>query len=517
MPRLNLRRTLLAVLLALTATLPSGGGGAAAGRPLRYLGGDPGTFDPAYISDAGDVQLVLQLYAGLTRLDDAGTPYPSLAASWTVGDAGRTYTFRLRSGLTFSDGSPLDARDVRRSWLRLLDPATRSTAPDVLSVIQNATERLAGRATESQVGIDAPEATTLVVHLAHPAAYFTSITATPATFVVPRNAQPTPTWQRAGSFVGSGPYIVASQAQTDLVLRGNPRYVGGPPTIDEVQWTGHLQGDATSAFSANRLDLTEVAPWDATWIRYDRNLGPHLHPAAALSVAFFGLDTTRPPFDDVRVRRAFALALDRRRLVELSAGAAAEAANSLVPPALQPAGMPGIPTAGVAEARRLLDEAGYGDRSKLGLLRVNANGLNVGPAVAVWRRDLGVSISVETMRFADFLGQIATDAPPIFTINWIADYPSPYALYSLLLLPGAASNYGRWNDPGFVSLLQEASSAAPTAESAAYRAVEERVQDQAPVIPWSYTESSWLVRQGLRGAGKLTVGLMDFGSLSWAG
>src|SRR5207302_5423778 len=100
-----------------------------ADTPLRYLGGEVKTLDPARISDAGDVQLLLQLYAGLTRLDEEGRVYPSLANSWDVTDGGRTYTFHLRPDLHFSDGSTLDASDVRRSWLRLLDPDVHATAP----------------------------------------------------------------------------------------------------------------------------------------------------------------------------------------------------------------------------------------------------------------------------------------------------------------------------------------------------------------------------------------------------
>ena len=89
----------------------------AGGRPLRYLAGEVGTLDPAFISDASDVQLLLQLYAGLTRIDEEGSVYASLADGWEISDEGRTYTFHLRDGLRFSDGTPLTAADVRRSWL----------------------------------------------------------------------------------------------------------------------------------------------------------------------------------------------------------------------------------------------------------------------------------------------------------------------------------------------------------------------------------------------------------------
>ena len=138
------------------------------------------------------------------------------------------------------------------------------------------------------------------------------------------------------------------------------------------------------------------------------------------------------------------------------------------------------------------------------------------PAVAVWERELGVQVAVETMEFRDYLQALVADPPQVFTINWIADYPSPYALYSLLLLPDATSNYGRWNDPEFVRLLEAASAAETEADQAvAYRAVDDRVDSEAPVIPWAYGAGWWLVRPGLRGLGNLTTGLLDLGRVSW--
>ena len=487
----------------------------AAGAPLRYLGGEIGALDPAFIADAGDVQLQLQLYAGLTRLDEQGEPYPSLARSWDLSRDGLTYTFHLRDGLRFSDGSPLDATDVRRSWLRLLDPEVHATAPDVLSLIAGAAERLAG-GPEDAVGLRAPDATTLVVTLRHPAGYFTAITATPSTFVVPRSATSGPDWQNVDGFVGSGPYAIDGRDGADLLLRANDHYVAGAPPIAEVRWVTDLDGDPVTAFSDGSLDLTAVSSADAGWISYDPELGRHLHKAAALDVQYFGFDTRRAPFDDADVRRAFALALDRPKLVELAAGTASLPATSIVPPALQLDGQPPDPAANLEEARRLLDGAGYADRSKLGSITLNATALDAGPAVAAWKDGLGVDVAVETMDFNEYLTSVVTDTPQIFTINWIADYPSPYALYSLLLLPGAASNYGHWDDPQFAQLLETAAAGDdPATEAQAYAAVERRVDDQAPVIPWSYDESWWLTKSGLRGLGNLTIGLLDFGRLSW--
>jgi ABC-type transport system substrate-binding protein len=509
-----------ALLAAGVLALTSGASGeriSAAGPPLRYLAGPAGTLDPAFISDAGDVQLLLQLYAGLTRLDETGEPYPSLASGWQISDDGLTYTFAIREGLAFSDGSPLTADDVRRSWLRLLDPATGATAPDVLSVVRGAAERLAGAGDESEVGVAAPDPRTLVVELRHPASYFLDIVATPATFVVPEEADASDSWQTADAFVGSGPYVADGLEGTDLVLRANERYVAGPPPIDEVRWVASVDGDAATAFSDGQVDLAGVPGWDASWIAYDAELGPRLHAAEPLIVSYFGFDTSGPPFDDADVRRAFLLALDRERLVPLAEGASAQPAGSLVPPAIWPDGFVPELEADVDAARALLDGAGYGDRADLGTIVVNGSGLGVGPAVETWRTELGVDVEVESMAFGDFLDMVDTRPPDVFTVSWIADYASPHALYGLLLDTGAASNWGDWRDPEFVALL-EAAAAAPIDElGPAYDAVEAYVAESAPVIPWAYGESWWLVADGLRGLGNLTVGLVDFGRVSWDG
>src|SRR4029078_3643399 len=122
----------------------------------------------------------------------------------------------------------------------------------------------------------------------------------------------------------------------DTVLRANEHYVAGPPPIDEVRWVGSVDTDPVTAFSRDTVDLTEVGGFDATWIAYDADLGPHLHAAEPLTVSYFGFDTTRPPFDDARAPRASALASDRERLAPLAEGASASAAGSLVPPAIWP-------------------------------------------------------------------------------------------------------------------------------------------------------------------------------------
>ena len=519
MRRLTRVAAVVAAGVIALSTGASGGPILAAGPPLRYLASPPGSLDPAFIADAGDVQILLQLYAGLTRLDETGEPYPSLASGWEISDDGLTYRFVIRDDLEFSDGSPLVADDIRRSWLRLLDPAVGATAPDVLSIVAGAARTPGGR---HRGGRGRDRGAGRHDARRHPAA---------SGLVLPRHrrhagdlrgARTTPTPRRRGRpptrSSGAARTSIDGTDGLDLVLRANARYVAGPPPIDEIRWVANIEANTVEAFADDQIDLAQVAGWDATWIAYDKALGPRLHVAEPLAISYFGFDTTRPPFDDERVRLAFSLALDRERLVPLSEGASAQAAASLVPPAIWPDGFapePGIrPRSGAGAARRcrLRRSAPTSARSSsLG------NGLFVDPAVAAWREELGVDVSVETMDFGNFLELLDTRPPHLFTVNWIADYTSPNAIYGLLLEPGALSNYGDWRDDDFVALLEAAAAAPVDDVGAAYAAVEERVAEQAPVIPWSYGKTWWLVADGLRGLGNLTIGLIDFGRVSWDG
>ncbi len=196
-----------------------------------------------------------------------------------------------------------------------------------------------GRSEEDEVGVTAPDATTLVVELRHPASYFLDIVATPATFVVPPRADATDDWQTVEGFVGSGPYVVEASDGDDLVLT-RQRPLRRRPAPDR---RGALGGGASTATPPARSrpdrSIWPACPGsDARWISFDAELGPSLHAAEPLIVSYFGFDTTRPPFDDPDVRRAFLLALDRERLVPLAEGAASQAAASLVPPAIWPDG-----------------------------------------------------------------------------------------------------------------------------------------------------------------------------------
>ena len=251
---------------------------------------------------------------GLTTIDPARTPRPALAEGWELRDGGRTVVFTLREGLTFSDGSPLTAEDVRRSWLRVIDPAAPSPLASLLFDVEGARAYAAGQGSADAVGIRA-DGRTLEVRLTRPGGDFPAIVASPTLAVVPPAVGRDPHALQSGpAFVGSGGYVLASRLPAaSLSLEANPRYWAGEPAISDITLVSDIGGRSTvDVFAAGDLDWAPVAEFDASWIAYDPDLGPSLRRWSDLAVTYYGFETRRPPFDDPRVRRAFAAAVDWR-------------------------------------------------------------------------------------------------------------------------------------------------------------------------------------------------------------
>jgi oligopeptide transport system substrate-binding protein len=270
-------------------------------------------------------------------------------------------------------------------------------------------------------------------------------------------------------------------------------------------------------FQSGDADHVQIGGDDATWIAYDKHLGPQLRRSDDLSVRYYGFDTTRPPFDDARIRRAVAMAVDWDRLVVLD-DPRAVVATSLVPAGISGAGEGDFtPVHDPDAARAELAAAGFPGGAGLAPITMVTGGTGTDEAIAMeLERELGLQVNVETMPFGDYNQRLATDPPQIFSIDWIADYPHPNDFLGLLLETGSASNTGRWSDPAYDAMLEAAASTSdPEEQAAAYAAAQRMIQEQAPVIPLRYGESWALSREGLLGANQSGLGFLRFAGLDW--
>jgi ABC-type transport system substrate-binding protein len=485
---------------------------------VRILTGAPSTLDPAAQGDVGSAAVSAQLYESLTAVDQALVLQPALAASWDVLDDGRRIVFHLRDGLTFSDGSPIRGEDVVRSWLRLIDPDAPSPLASLVLDVKGAREYLSGASNASDVGLHAT-GSDVEVDLVRPAADFPTIVAGPSFGVVPETVGDAPTDIRPDTFVGSGGYLLSEMTEAELTLTANDRYWAGRPRIRTVHLLGDVGGRSTvAAFEDGDVDYAGIADFDASWIRYDKDLGPQLRRVPSLSLEYVGFDTTRPPFDDVKVRQAFGKAVDWRRIVELGDLGSSTPATSMVP-----SGIPGrsatdfLPAHDPDAARALLAEAGFpGGKGFPKVTFVDPGGAYTRAIVTELERELGVRIASESMDFTAYFSRLASEPPQMWTLDWVADYPGQNDFLGVLLGSGKSTNYGRWSSDEFDGAITDAGETIdPAAASAAFDRALSIVQRDVPVIPVSYADGWALSRDGLLGAGQNGLGILRMAGLAW--
>jgi oligopeptide transport system substrate-binding protein len=511
-------------LVALAGMLPLAPGGRVQGadRETRIAMSAPTTIDPAAAGDAASAAVIAQLFEGLTAIDGSLAPRPALAASWAFKDSNRTVDFTLRDGLTFSDGTPISAEDVVRSWLRVLDPAAPSPLAALLYDVVGARAYATGASPDpTTVGLHA-NGRVLGVQLTRPAGDFPAIAASPSLAVVPPGVVRGGAGLGAGAgFVASGAYVLSGQTSTELQLTANDHYWAGAPSLTRVTLVTDLGGKSpVDVFGAGTLDWTPVGPEDASWIGFDRTLGPQLRSSGDLAVTYYGFDTRRAPFNDPRVRRAFAEAVDWRRVVRLADGSDALPATGMVPP-----GIPGrsdadfLPTFDPAAAKRLLADAGYADPAAFPVITlVDAGAAYDAGILDQLHANLGITVRYESLDFTDFFTRLGSaDGPHFWALGWVADYPSPYDFLGILLGGGQPNNYGGWTSAAFDdAIARAAASQDPSTVRAAYDQAEAIVRDEAPVVPAAYSTSYALSRTGLLGAQTNGLGILRIAGMAWA-
>ena len=516
------RTTLLSLTMAALALIGAVGSGLSADRDdARILQGYPFTLDPAAAGDAGSSALIAQLYETLTAFDDDLEIQPALASSWEPSDDGRRLVLtppRRPDVLRWDAAAAVRCRPQlaarhRSRFVRRRSPRSCSTCPVPPTTCP-------ARPDADTVDLRADDgAGTVTVGFDRPSADFAAILASPTFAVVPEGID-SGAADVGDDFVASGGYRLVEAGYEELMLVANDRFWAGPPAIERITVVTDLGGASpVAAFEDGEIDYAPISSIDASWIAWDAGLGPKLRSVASLSTDYYGFDTTRPPFDDVRVRQAFGAAVDWRRIAFLGADDPATVATSMVPP-----GIPGrsdqdfVPIHDPAAARALLADAGFPDGSGFPAVTLLTSGAGTDEAIATeLERELGVTIDQETMDFEAFIGRLDSDPPAIWSLSWVADYPGRNDFLGVLLGTGSSNNYGRWSSPAFDAAIADAAVAGSADEAtAAYDRAEDIVQDEVPVVPLSYGSGWALAADGLLGAGQNGLGSLRFAGLAWA-
>jgi oligopeptide transport system substrate-binding protein len=505
------------LVAAAGALLPGSGVQAAPRADVIIAQGSPSTLDPALQSDIGSAAFSAQVFESLTAFDLKLTLRPALAASWDVSDDGRQIIFHLRPGLTFSDGAAISGEDVVGSWLRIIDPKQPSQLASLFLDVHGAADYLAGRISDpADVGLRA-SGRDVIVDLDRPGADFPAIVASPTFAVVPRQMWHDHVSPDSGDVPASGAYVVGTVTDSEITLKANSHYWAGTPAIATIHLVNDLGGRSpVTAFEDGDVDYISISPADAAWIRYDKDLGPLLRVVPSMSLVFLGFTTDRPPFDDLNVRRAFAAAVDWKRITTLSSLGDEVPADSMVPRGVAGGGdQDWLPAYDPAKARQLLSDAGFPGGAGFPPVTFAAGGISQAEGIAEdIRKNLGVTIQTEEL--SDHFGRLHTDPPPMWTLGWVADYPGPNDFLGVLLGTGSTNNYGRWSSAPFDTAINDAlTTRDPAVALSAFERALTIVRDDAPVIPLSYSDGWALSRAGLLGADENGLGIMRMGGLAW--
>ena len=479
---------------------------------FRYNNGaEPEYLDPALMVADTDWRIAEMLFEGLAGKDpETGQARPAVAERWDVSEDRLVYTFHLRSDAIWTDGRPVTAHDFVYAWIRVLDPKTASRYASPLYLIENAEAFNQGKLTDpSHVGLRALDDHTLEVRLNAPASYFVHVTTNPMFYPAPRWAVEKygTEWTRPEHIVGNGPFrLVEHRIHDRIVTERNPRYWNAR-TVRLNRVVAYAIDDyytSANMYESGRIDWIPSGYFPSEYFPYMRGRFHDYESKPYLSIYYYAFNVTRKPLDNVLVRKALTMAVDRKAITdELLRGGQIPGTNFVA------LGLPGYQSPpgwefNPEEGARLLAQAGYPNGQGFPdiELRYNTSDLHKKVAEAIqqmWAKHLNIHIRLHTEEWASFLKTRHNLEHDIARDGWIADYPDPSAFADLMESTNENNDTG-WKNAEYDRLLNQ--SRRETDTSKRYEILEQAeaiLLREAPVLPIFTYASNTLIKPYVRG------------------
>ena len=480
----------------------TGGGGQAGGRGLVYYErDDPRSLDPALSTDVTTGEMIALLFDGLTQFDGDGRLLPALSDRWTADRTGQRYVFHLRPGVSFQDGRPLVAADVKRSFIRVLNPASHGGRVWPLLPIAGAGDFADGRAPDVR-GIEVLGDSAVAFTLTEPLAIFPKFLAMPVASVVPSSV-PADFGQHP---VGTGPWrFVAWEHDDYLRFAKNPNYWGGAPLGDSL--TVRIIPEAltrAAEFQAGRISVVEV-PFGETK-KWEQEHPDWLKRKPALRAVYVPLNNRRGPLRDPRVRQAINHAVNVPEILRTVWNGRGALAAGAIPPTLGGSDPARRPYAyDTTDARRLLRAAGYPNGFSLQLWRsgTNVEMGRVAQAIQAQLAAVGIQVEIVSRDASSMREAVRKGDTDMAITDWWADYPDAdnflYPLFHSASF-GPGGNHSFYSDRLTDSLILVARRTVdPAAREALYRRIDDRVFQAAPWIYLWFPVDLWAQHPSIDG------------------
>ena len=462
---------------------------------------DPRSLDPALSTDVPTGRAVSYVFDGLTRFTPDARVEPGLAERWDISPNGLTYTFHLRRGVKFHNGTPFSAQNVVRTFQRALDPSTKGGRAEPLAPISGSAEFAAGRA-KSISGLSAPNDSTVVITLSQPLASFPKLLAMPVASIVP-DSIPADFGQHP---VGTGPWTFVEWKHDDyLKFTRNPTYWGGAPATDTlIARIIPEPSTAVAEFESGNVDVLVIPQGETVaWEQTDEK-SAMLQSAPALILYYLALNTTRPPLTDARVRQAINHAVDTKTILDQLMGGRGFLARGVVSPILDGGDSTRSRYAyDPAKAKQLLAAAGHPNGIDVELWHSqDATIARLSQAVQGYLNAAGIRTKL-VQRDASSAREAARKGETDMTLKtWYADYPDADSfLYPLLYSgsKGPGGNVSFYANPAFDRVMLAARREQDDAKRATlYRSADSLAYADAPMVPLFFFNDLYAVQPWIR-------------------
>lgn len=493
---------------ALAANVPAGTKLAPVQELIRGNGTEVASLDPHKSEGVPESHVIRDLLEGLVNQDADGNTIPGVAERWETSD-NQTYTFHLRQDAKWSNGDPVTAQDFVYSWQRAIDPATASPYSWYMEYtkMKNAREIIAGEKAPSTLGVKALDDHTLVVELETPLPYFVMMTGHTTMKPVHRATveKHGDQWTRAGNYVSNGAYMLDRWVVNErLELKRNAHYWDDAKTvINKVTFLPiENQVAEMNRFLSGEIHITNEVPIEH-FRRLQRDHADSVSVVGSLCTYYYGFNNEKPPFDDVRVRKALSFAIDRDVIANAIMGQGEKPAYFLTPE-ITYGFQPEMPAYGkmtqqqrLAEARKLLEEAGYnrGNPLRFNLLyNTSENHRKVATAIqSMWRSGLGVNVTLENQEWKTYLDSRREGNFDVTRAGWCGDY-NEASSFLTLMKSSNSSNDPRYHSEEYDALMAKAMTTTSEKErQAIYAQAEKLLARDMPIAPiYQYVKSRLL-------------------------
>lgn len=506
------------VLCASTATwaanVPAGTQLAEKQELVRNNGSEPASLDPHKVESDVEFNIISDLFDGLVSVSPAGEIQPRLAEKWENKD-NTVWTFHLRPGITWSDGTPITAEDIVWSWQRLVDPKTASpyaSYPGSMRIV-NGTDIAEGKKAPESLGVKAINDSTLEVTLTQPNAAFLAMLAHPSLVPIDKVlvGRFGDKWTKPEHFVSSGAYKLSQWVVNErIVAVRNPKYWDNEHTVINKVTYLPISSEAADVnrYKAGEIDIVYTVPINQ-FAQLKKSLGSELDVSPQLATYYYQFNTTRPPFNDARVRKALNLALDKDIIADKVLGQGQRPAWLISQPDIGGVKLQNPDYASwpmdkrIAEAKKLLAEAGFNDNHPLSFnLLYNTSESHQRIAIAassMWKKNLGVEAKLQNQEWKTMLDTMHTHNFDAVRYAWIADYDDA-ATFLNTFRTGDSQNTTQYSNPDYDRALVNAAKSKTAQERGKfYQQAEDLLGRDVPAIPVYHYVRTHLVKPWVGG------------------